>query len=148
MTLKQRFDRKWTPEPYSGCWLWIGSTAKGYGKLTIKHKDVLAHRCAWQLLNGEIPLGAHVLHSCDTPLCVNPDHLFIGSHTDNMRDMYAKRHDRWHRNAPRWVTFHKQAGKWQARVQRYIGLFVTEGEAIQAAEKQIQQLRNEGLWRY
>ena len=49
-----------------------------------------AHRVAWMLTNGAIPPGLHVLHRCDNPPCVRPDHLFIGTHTDNMRDMFAK----------------------------------------------------------
>lgn len=82
------------PEPNSGCLLWIGSTTKkdgnGYGLLAYKGKNTTAHCLAWTLTNGSIPHGLHVLHRCDTQLCVNPDHLWIGTALDNMRDMIAK----------------------------------------------------------
>jgi HNH endonuclease len=49
-----------------------------------------AHRISWMLFRGEIPVDAHVLHKCDVTLCVNPDHLFLGTHTDNMQDCVTK----------------------------------------------------------
>jgi len=76
----------------SGCLLWDGSTnACGYGNLT-KHPQVgtLAHRIAWFLAFGPIPEGQCVCHRCDTPACINPIHLFLGSHADNMADMVNK----------------------------------------------------------
>lgn len=87
---KLRFDRKWTPEPNTGCWLWKHGTHKfGYG--FFKHAgEVTAHRVSWVLHNGPIPDGMHVLHRCDVPQCVNPDHLFLGTHTDNMKDCARK----------------------------------------------------------
>lgn len=84
-------------ESDSVCWLWVGSrTSNGrYGQfiLTSVHgrtQPIGAHRAAWELTRGAIPADHHVLHSCDTPLCVNPSHLFLGTHTDNMRDASAK----------------------------------------------------------
>ncbi len=89
--LKSRFDEKWTPEPFSGCWLWTRSWNRlGYGQFTTKERPQLAHRMAWTLYRGEIPAGLSVLHHCDTPACVNPDHLFIGNHQDNSDDAYRK----------------------------------------------------------
>ena len=73
------------------CWEWTGSDAgRGYGKFSIKHVTYLAHRISWMLSNGSIPKGFHVCHSCDVPLCVNPKHLFLGTHRDNMADMVSK----------------------------------------------------------
>src|SRR5688572_10264945 len=70
-----------------GCWLWIGSTHKnGYGLF----KQTFAHRYSYVLYKGEIENKLFVCHSCDTPLCVNPNHLFLGSQTDNLRDMTLK----------------------------------------------------------
>jgi hypothetical protein len=92
-SLQERFDEKWIPEPYSGCWLWIGCTnRKGYGAMVGKRREwLMAHRLAWELRFGSIPSGKHVCHKCDTPGCVNPDHLFIGTCSDNHADMVAKR---------------------------------------------------------
>jgi hypothetical protein len=97
------FHKNYTPVPESGCWLWLGSlNLKGYGRLMIKKKSVLAHRFSWEHHNGPISKGLLVCHKCDTPSCVNPDHLFIGTHADNLRDMRNK--GRWKRKTPVKVT--------------------------------------------
>jgi hypothetical protein len=71
----------------SGCWLWeCRINSDGYGKLKFREHEQFAHRVSWMLHRGEIPLGACILHKCDTPACVNPDHLYVGSKADNIRD--------------------------------------------------------------
>jgi hypothetical protein len=76
----------------SQCWEWIGYTDdEGYGKFKDKRKAYLAHRLAYILLNGTIPDDLDVLHHCDNRVCVNPAHLFLGTHQDNMADMMAKK---------------------------------------------------------
>ena len=73
------------------CWEWTGKwRSNGYGIIKVGDHGYIASRIAWLLSNGPIPEGLDVLHRCDNPLCVNPDHLFLGTHTDNMRDMAAK----------------------------------------------------------
>jgi hypothetical protein len=71
-----------------GCWRWQGAVDDdGYGVLHVPSKGATrTHRVSWWLTNGEIPGEAHVLHSCDAPLCVNPGHLRLGTHADNMKD--------------------------------------------------------------
>jgi len=68
------------------CWEWGGYTAGGHGRID----GIRAHRYSYELANGPIPDGSLVCHSCDNPLCVNPRHLWLGSHTDNMDDMMTK----------------------------------------------------------
>jgi hypothetical protein len=88
--MEDRFHSQYIPEPNSGCWLWEGMSWANYGYFHLQGKDCRAHRVAYELKNGPIPSGKMVLHICDTPLCVNPDHLVLGSHKDNMRDMKSK----------------------------------------------------------
>lgn len=97
--LKERFEEKFIPEPNTGCWIWIASTNEhGYGvigsggKNSKKHHNpvILAHRASWTIYNGEIPVNMQILHQCDNPFCVNPSHLFLGSHLTNMRDKVLK----------------------------------------------------------
>lgn len=75
----------------NGCWLWNrGRTSSRYGSTTYEGARWLAHRLSYMYHVGRIPDGLHVLHRCDNPPCINPDHLFLGTHTDNMRDSNAK----------------------------------------------------------
>lgn len=75
----------------NGCYEWTGSRFQsGYGRLKIGGKSYRAHRLAWAAANGPIPDGLYVLHKCDNRLCVRVDHLFLGTHDDNMADMSAK----------------------------------------------------------
>jgi hypothetical protein len=77
-----------------GCWAWRSSRdPNGYGRMNIKNYPELAHRVSWLVHYGAIPHGKHVLHKCDNPSCVNPEHLYVGDHQDNMRDkMLSGRH--------------------------------------------------------
>jgi len=78
------------PEPNTGCFLWTGTTTGGYGRVRRGKRTHYAHRVAYELLVGPIPEGVCVLHRCDTPPCVNPAHLFLGTIADNNQDMVQK----------------------------------------------------------
>jgi len=78
-------------EKTDGCWLWRGARSTwGYGKFSFRGESLHAHRVAWELTNGPVPAGLDVCHHCDVRLCVRPDHLFLGTRADNLRDMDQK----------------------------------------------------------
>ncbi len=85
------------PEPNTGCWLWAGGRAKnGYGSFQLGGLNT-AHRYSYFFYKGDFDQSLHILHKCDNPGCVNPDHLFSGTHQDNMDDKNRKgRHKTLH----------------------------------------------------
>jgi len=90
-SLAERLEHYSMPVPECGCWIWLGSLRKdGSGRMAVNGKPELAYRVAWRVYVGPIPEGMHVCHRCDLRACINPDHLFLGTHFDNMRDMRAK----------------------------------------------------------
>lgn len=104
-SVEERFFSRFIRDEETGCWNWIGTrNAKGYGTISgevsgVRYvqagRHMLAHRVSWLIHNGAIPIGdgAHgtvVMHSCDNPACVNPQHLLLGSQSDNVKDMIAK----------------------------------------------------------
>lgn len=83
--------------PICGCWLWTGALNNmGYGMLMVNGKRMLAHRASYEVNVGPIPDGLFALHACDTPSCVNPNHITLGTQTDNMRQAAARGRIRSH----------------------------------------------------
>ncbi len=88
---RRRIEKHSVPVPECGCWIWEGSlSVQGYGQVRINKRLLRAHRVSYEGYVGEIPHGMQVCHRCDTPSCVNPAHLFLGTHADNHRDKVAK----------------------------------------------------------
>lgn len=87
--VRERLESRHRKED-NGCWVWTSYTDGRYGLLSIKGKEEKAHRASYSLFKGKIPSGMSVCHSCDNTLCINPEHLFIGTHYDNMQDMAIK----------------------------------------------------------
>lgn len=111
-TLDQRFWSKVRVGDPDDCWEWSACrTSQGYGRIGVLKdgvNDVMtpgyAHRVSWELHYGPVPEGLCVLHRCDNPPCVNPNHLFLGAHVDNTADMFAKGRNVTPGHSPRVVT--------------------------------------------
>jgi len=88
-SILERFESKF--QKTNGCWIWTGAKEKkGYGLFRLGTNNKIASRVSFVLYKGEIPKGKLVCHTCDTPSCVNPDHLFLGTHKENLEDMTKK----------------------------------------------------------
>lgn len=104
-TLQERISAFWSkvdksPHP-KDCWIWIAGRDKdGYGIFQIEGSAVKAHRLSYQLANGSFDRKLLVLHSCDNPSCVNPDHLSLGSSLDNARDRSIKHRSAFGERSP------------------------------------------------
>lgn len=90
---KRFWERVTLPEDSNNCWLWKGSlTHNGYGRLPWRDTTLRAHRFAYEMAyECDIPTRMLVLHGCDNPSCVNPNHLFLGTQKDNIDDMFTKK---------------------------------------------------------
>jgi hypothetical protein len=125
--MRARFYAKVVVNGTSGCHHWQGCLqSRGYGQVRIDGVIYYAHRLGWELTRGFIPEGLNVLHKCDNPKCVNPEHLFLGTQKDNIRDMMAKRrHPRTkdqskYTDEQRRVLKRKHKRRWYERNRAYV----------------------------
>jgi hypothetical protein len=93
--LEERFWPRVNKDTLNGCWIWLGASApSGHGRIGNHNKVYQTHRVSWELEYGSIPAGLCVLHKCDNPRCVNPEHLFLGTQIENLKDMDQKKRRR------------------------------------------------------
>ena len=137
------------PEPMSGCWLWTGCGSAKYGQIRYEGRTQQAHRVFWEKENGPIPDGLFALHRCDIPMCVNPDHIFLGTQQENINDMMAKnRHHLMPRTKISWEQVQKikklyKFGNCSQRglgiifgiSQRQVGRIINEKQRVKKWEK-------------
>lgn len=110
MQIPERFESKIERIPLAGCWIWVGA-ANRYGYIHVNGQSIVAHRAIWEMSNGKIPEGMELLHSCDIGVCVNPGHLSIGTHSDNMRDMVNKKRQRSVCGSAHWTHQDRQRAR-------------------------------------
>lgn len=144
------FNLRWRANPETGCYEWqAGINPNGYGIRQTGGKNKTAHRVAWELANGPIPIGLQVLHRCDVRHCVNPAHLFLGTNADNVRDKVAK--NRQARNGPNRSSFAKL---WPGDVDRIRDIWKV-GDSSQSEiaqyfgihQSQVSRIVNEKRWK-
>lgn len=148
---KPLVDRFWEKvEKSDGCWKWTSTiTTRGYGQFWVggERRQELSHRLAWELANDKrVPDGFVVMHSCDNPACVNPEHLFVGTHQDNKIDSVRKgRHAHGETNGGGGKLTRQQAK--EIRESRG-GLSISDAAAKYGVSKNtVNRIRSGNLWR-
>lgn len=116
-------------DSHTGCWLWKGANNGRYGIATITQQKRYMHRLSYELFIGPIPKGQCVCHKCDTPRCINPEHLFLGSLSDNRMDCLGKK--RWKSRQPR--SEHNHNAKLSISKAREIRSIYANGQISQHA---------------
>ncbi len=140
--VKARIVECSTPVPFCGCWIWdLRLDRNGYGIINLRGKGgQFAHRESYRAFRGE-PSSLLVCHKCDTPACVNPDHLFLGTNLDNLLDRYSKGRTRLGEAKNRFLgtSWNRVCSKWQGmfghnRKIYYVGVFSDRTEAALAVK--------------
>jgi DNA-binding XRE family transcriptional regulator len=137
----------------AACWLWTAAIGSefGYGAFKMPERTMPAHRVSWQLFCGPIAVGLQVLHRCDVPACVNPEHLYLGTQKDNIRDAILRGR---HKNPPRLVGEKANGSKLKAAQVLQIRKFLAAGALEEDLAKRfgvsrstISAIRNNRVWK-
>lgn len=135
---QERFEAQYTPEPNTGCWLWVGFIDHGgYGKIQAQGRPRRAHRYALEQATGKNPSGLFACHRCDQPACVNPAHLFWGTARDNNHDMIAKGRERYLSGADHPMSRHPENARRGARHHKT--------KMVEADVAELRRLRHKGF---
>lgn len=146
-TPQERIEKYSMPEPNSGCWIWLGIIdGPGYGIVSIKRRSTKAHRFSWELHRGPIPDGLCVCHVCDNRLCINPDHLFLGTKLDNCRDMYSKGRNVNNSGVKHWHAKITEAQARKIKRSRLLGHVLMKRYGLSKA--QISAIRTGRSWKH
>lgn len=145
MGLRERFDEKWTAEPNTGCWLWLGHiTPTGYSQFAKSPRETKAgHRVSWELAGRTIPPGMQLDHVCQVRSCVNPAHLRAVTPRQNRSHLVGKKTGRYSSQYT-GVCFNKVLQKWGASVmfdgkKTHLGVFADERDAAMAYQMAIRE---------
>jgi hypothetical protein len=133
----------WTLDS-EGCWIWLGRKyPNGYGRIGYQGSEICSHRLSWIVHRGQITDELMVLHKCDNPKCINPDHLFLGTQADNMHDMVTK-------NRQQHGSGH-YASKITEEIVRYIrnssDTGVSLSKALGVSTSLISMIRSNSIWK-
>ena len=151
-----RFEKYVSPEPMSGCWLWIGTASNGYGRFWTGIRQVQAHRFSYEQANGSIPVGLVVDHLCRNPSCVNPTHLEAVSNRENVlrgiglpaiaikKTACPRGHEYSGENLTRTKMGHRVCLTCTAaRARRYYRMNI-EKEAVRSAKRHLKRIAAKG----
>lgn len=159
--LEELFKNHLSEPDTNGCINWNGIKKNTAGYVEYDGKSIRSHRAAWMLKNGAIPNQLCVCHKCDNPSCVNIDHLFLGYHATNMRDMMEKGRHISSKDNIKWrevcsksqkktskyqgVGWHKFSKKWRANITikgklKHLGLYEKEEEASEAYKRALNEI--------
>lgn len=147
LTLMERWESN--VEKSSGCWLWTGyRDPNGYGRIRVNDIPELAHRLAWKLLRGDITSEQHVLHRCDNPPCVRPEHLFLGDQIINTADKMAKKRHRFGVSRGEAHGCARLTTDQVREIRASVGASRIIGEQFGISGRQVREIRARTAWRH
>lgn len=144
--LMERFEQKFVPEPNTGCWIWTAAVKRTPSQdyllpwFYLDKSPTSGARASWVIYKGEDPKNKHVLHKCHNSLCVNPDHLYLGTHSENMRDKKIASRARGSNGATDLSVVRKIKGADQARSSKSVAV------EFGVSPTTVQRIRNSARW--